>query len=75
MARSCAPVRDEEVAKLSEIDDVVDTFRAILETLALMKVDMANCMLDSARKVIIGNSVEYEKQKLKEYMNLYTRKI
>lgn len=72
MARSCAPVRDEEVAKLSEIDDVVDTFRGILETMTLMKLDMANCLMEAARKDVIANSVEYEKQKFKEYMNVYT---
>lgn len=72
MARSCAPVRDEEVAKLSEIDDVVDTFRGILETMTLMKLDMANCLLEAARKDVIAHSVEYEKQKFKEFMAVYT---
>lgn len=75
MARSCAPVRDEEVAKLNDINDVVDTFRGILETMTLMKLDMANCLLEAARKDVIAHSVEYEKQKFKEFRNVYTRKI
>lgn len=42
MSLACAPIRDEAVAKLREIDDIVDLFRGILETLALMKLDMAS---------------------------------
>lgn len=75
MARSCAPVRDEEVAKLNDINDVVDTFRGILETMTLMKLDMANCLLEAARKDVIAHSVEYEKQKFKEFITVYTRKL
>lgn len=75
MARSCAPVRDEEVAKLNDITDVVDTFRGILETMTLMKLDMANCLLEAARKDVIAHSVEYEKQKFKEFITVYTRKL
>lgn len=72
MARSCAPVRDEQVAKLSEIEDVVETFRGILETMSVMKLDMANCILDSLKGGIISNSVEYEKKKFKDFLKLYT---
>lgn len=42
MSLACAPIRDETVAKLREIDDIVDLFRGILETLSLMKLDMAS---------------------------------
>lgn len=71
MSLSCAPIRDEQVAKLKEVDDVVETFRGILETLQVMKLDMANCILDTARNQVIANSVEYEKQKFKEYLEYY----
>lgn len=71
MAMSCAPVRDEHIAKLKEIQDVVELFRGILEALQLMKLDMANCLLDSARNDVIANSVEYEKQKFKQFLELY----
>lgn len=70
MSLACAPVRDDQVAKLKEIDDVIDTFRGIFETLTLMKLDMANCLLDAARNDVIANSVEYEKKKFKEYIDL-----
>lgn len=72
MAKSCAPVRDDEVNKLNEIEDVVQTFRGILEVMDLMKLDMANCLLDAARREVITHSVEYEKLKFNEYLKLYT---
>lgn len=72
MSLACAPIRDEAVAKLKEIDDIVELFRGILETLSLMKLDMANCLLNAARSEVIANSVSYEKQKFKEYLEYYT---
>lgn len=72
MAKSCAPVRDEEVHKLNDIDDVVPLFRGILEVMDLMKLDMANCLLEAARKDVVTHSVEYEKQKFNDYLKLYT---
>lgn len=71
MSLACAPIRDEAVAKLKETDDTVDLFRGILETLELMKLDMANCLLNAARSEVIANSVNYEKQKFKEYLEYY----
>ncbi|XP_055526010.1 T-complex protein 11-like protein 1 isoform X2 [Wyeomyia smithii] len=71
MALSCAPVRDEAIAKLKDIQDVLELFRGILEILAIMKLDMANCFLDAARNEVIANSVEYEKQKFKQFLELY----
>lgn len=72
MAKSCAPIRDEQVAKLREIDDVVDTFRGIMETLSLMRLDLANCLLDATRNEVVANSVEYEKKKFKKHLETYT---
>ena len=74
MAKSCAPVRDEAVAKLNDIEDVVLTFRGILEVMDLMKLDMANCLLDAARHDVITHSVEYEKLKFEKHLKLYTCK-
>lgn len=71
MARSCAPARDEQIHKLTQIDDVVETFKGILETMTLLKLDMTNYLLDSARKDILNHSVEYEKAKFKEYLEYY----
>ncbi|TDG43557.1 hypothetical protein AWZ03_010032 [Drosophila navojoa] len=71
LASMCAPARDEAVAKLREIDDVIDTFRGILEVMALMKLDMANFMVSAARNNIAANSVEYEKQKFSTFLREY----
>lgn len=71
MSLACAPIRDEQVAKLRKVEDVVDSFKGILETLELMKLDMANCILNAARSEVIANSVKYEQQKFKEYLEFY----
>lgn len=72
MARLCAPVRDEAVAALSQIPDTLDMFRGILEVMELMKLDMANCLIDSARKVVMTHSIEYEKKCFREHLDVYT---
>uniref|UniRef100_A0A1I8PQ93 T-complex protein 11-like protein 1 n=1 Tax=Stomoxys calcitrans TaxID=35570 RepID=A0A1I8PQ93_STOCA len=71
MSKSCAPARDEEMQKLAQTEDVVDTFKGILEMMKLMKLDMANFLLDFSRNEILANSVEYEKQKFNEYLEYY----
>lgn len=71
MTKSCAPARDEAIQNLEQIEDVVDTFKGILETMTLMKLDMANFLLDSARNDILAHSVEYEKEKFQEYLEYY----
>lgn len=71
MSLACAPIRDEQVAKLKEIEDTVELFKGILETLELMKLDMANCILNAARSEVIANSVKYEQEKFKEYLEFY----
>lgn len=75
MAKSCAPARDGDIKKLAEIDDVVEMFKGILETMTLMKLDMANFLLDFSRNEIMANSVEYEKQKFSEYLEYYKCKF
>lgn len=72
MARLCAPVRDDSVARLLTIPDTLDMFRGILEVMELMKLDMANCLIDSARKVVMTHSIEYEKECFREYLDVYT---
>ncbi|KAL5276577.1 TCP11 family protein [Megaselia abdita] len=71
MGKFCAPARDDEIKKLREIEDVVETFRGILDVMSLMKLDMANFLLNFARNDILANSVEYEKEKFKEYLEYY----
>lgn len=70
MSLACAPIRDEQVGKLKQIDDVVETFRAIMQTLSLMKLDMANTYLNAVRNDVVANTVEYERKKFKEYLEV-----
>uniref|UniRef100_A0A1A9ULR9 T-complex protein 11-like protein 1 n=1 Tax=Glossina austeni TaxID=7395 RepID=A0A1A9ULR9_GLOAU len=71
MGKSCAPARDELIQNLTKIKDIVNTFKAILETMTLMKLDMANFLLDFSRNEIMANSAEYEKQKFNKYLEYY----
>lgn len=71
MAKSCAPIRDKQIEELSQVEDVVDTFRGIMELLSVMKLDMANTLLSIARNDVVTNSIEYEKKKFKDYLNFY----
>lgn len=68
MSQLCAPVRDEEIAKLRETKDVVPLFQGILKMLDVMKLDMANFHIQQARPLIVSQSVEYEKIKFKEFL-------
>ncbi|XP_046747863.1 T-complex protein 11-like protein 1 isoform X2 [Diprion similis] len=70
MAKLCAPVRDENIAKLAQSTDVIETFRGILETLQLMKLDMANFTITLIRPEIVASSVEYEKKKFAEFLKV-----
>ncbi|XP_018333042.1 T-complex protein 11-like protein 1 [Agrilus planipennis] len=68
MSRLCAPVRDEKIKQLTEMTDVIDTFKGILETLDLMALDMANFTIDMVRPDIIAHSVELERKKFADYL-------
>ncbi|XP_075235299.1 T-complex protein 11-like protein 1 [Lycorma delicatula] len=70
MAKLCAPVRDENVRELAKETDTVNVFRKILEVLDLMKLDMANFTISMFRTDIIVKSVEYEKSKFKQFLEL-----
>ncbi|KAJ9601070.1 hypothetical protein L9F63_000805 [Diploptera punctata] len=72
MGKMCAPVRDEKIRELTQTRDVISMFKGILETLDLMKLDMANFAIDIFRPDIIANSVEYEKKKFAEFLNVQT---
>ncbi|XP_044734759.1 T-complex protein 11-like protein 1 [Chrysoperla carnea] len=70
MSKLCAPVRDDRIKELSETEDIVETFRGILETLDLMALDMANFTLNMARPNIIAQSVEYEREKFANFLKI-----
>ncbi|KAH9519420.1 hypothetical protein Btru_075491 [Bulinus truncatus] len=67
MARLCAPARDEKITEIRAILEVVPKFKAIMETLELMRRDMANFTIKQIRPYIQQNSIEYERKKFSEY--------
>jgi len=69
MGMLCAPVRDEKINELKTVKQVVPLFRGIMETLEMMKIDMANFTIQQARPLIVSKSVEYEKLKFKEFLD------
>nr|XP_045621956.1 T-complex protein 11-like protein 1 isoform X4 [Procambarus clarkii] len=68
MARLCAPVRDETIRNMMRETDVVSVFRGVMETLDLMRLDMANFTIQQIRPHIIAQSVTYEKNKFAEFL-------
>ncbi|XP_071533954.1 T-complex protein 11-like protein 1 [Panulirus ornatus] len=68
MARLCAPVRDETIRNLMRETDIIGVFRGVMETLDLMRLDMANFTIQQIRPHIIAQSVTYEKKKFAEFL-------
>jgi len=68
MGMLCAPVRDERLAELKEMTEVVPLFRGIMELLEQMKLDMANFTIQQVRPVIVSQSVTYEQLKFREWV-------
>lgn len=75
----CAPVRDDQVAGLRSIHDVVDLFKGIYEVLGVMKIDLANMAITSIRPYLQQQQFEYERTQFAELYKTssdlkYTRK-
>ncbi|KAG8237361.1 hypothetical protein J437_LFUL017595 [Ladona fulva] len=68
MSKLCAPVRDERIRELTQTTEIVPLFKGILETLDLMKLDMANFAIQQIRPQIMAQSVDYEKKKFAEFL-------
>jgi len=68
MSMLCAPVRDEAIAALKMETDVVKLFRGIMDTIEMMKLDMANFTIQTIRPTIEKESKEYERIKFKEFL-------
>ncbi|KFO77049.1 T-complex protein 11-like 1, partial [Cuculus canorus] len=68
MGTLCAPVRDEEIKKLKDINEIVPLFRAIFSVLDLMKMDMANFNINRIRLMLMQQSGEYEREKFQEFL-------
>ncbi|KAL1129969.1 hypothetical protein AAG570_012913, partial [Ranatra chinensis] len=70
MAKICAPVRDDEVKALSQVQELIPTLRGILEVLSKMKLDMLNFKLSSVKPDVVANSTNYEREKFHEYLEV-----
>ena len=53
MAKLCAPVRDDEIAQLRTITEVVPLFQSIMKTMDNMKLDMANFMVQQVFEFLL----------------------
>ncbi|CAN7995270.1 unnamed protein product [Ixodes hexagonus] len=69
MARMCAPVRDASVRDLLKVQGVVPLFRAIMEHLDLMELDMVNFTIQEARPLIKTQSASYAREKFQAYLD------
>jgi len=68
MATLCAPVRDEQIARLRQLTDIVPLYKEICELLSLMRVDMVNFAISQLRPMVKEHSVEYERNKFKSLL-------
>lgn len=70
MGKICAPGRDEKIQELKSMTDPVQIFRGVLETLTLMRLDLANFEIQMVRSRLMAQSVTYEKTKFAEALSL-----
>lgn len=73
MQRHCAPERDAAINQLisqqqQQVSSPSVTLRGIMETLELMRIDMANLHVQMVRPLLAAKSVEYERSKFEEYV-------
>lgn len=69
MSKLCAPARDSDLEKLSKVKEPVELFKGIMETLELLKLDMANFTIQQMRPHIQQQVVAYEQKKFKELLD------
>ncbi|XP_065668241.1 T-complex protein 11-like protein 2 [Hydra vulgaris] len=70
LSKLCAPVRDDEIKKLRNTQEIIPLLRGILELLNLMKIDLANYQLKALKPVLIQQAVSYEREKFEECMKV-----
>jgi len=68
MATLCAPVRDEQIAQLRQLTDIVPLYKEMCELLSLMRLDMVNFTINQLRPLVKEHSVEYERNKFKSLL-------
>ncbi|XP_059061041.1 T-complex protein 11-like protein 1 isoform X1 [Achroia grisella] len=70
MAKLAAPARDEMIQNITILTDTVDVFRSILETLEVLKLDLANTLIAMIRPHVQKESVQYERVKFDEMLKV-----
>lgn len=70
MAKLAAPARDEMIQNITTLTDTVDIFRSILETLEVLKLDLANTLIAMIRPHVQQESVHYERAKFDEILKV-----
>uniref|UniRef100_A0A1B6DRJ1 T-complex protein 11-like protein 1 n=1 Tax=Clastoptera arizonana TaxID=38151 RepID=A0A1B6DRJ1_9HEMI len=70
MQKICSPARDEKILQLKQEQNVISVFKGVLETLELMRLDMANFTIEAYKPYLIANSIDYEKNKFKEFLSI-----
>ncbi|XP_049878416.1 T-complex protein 11-like protein 1 [Pectinophora gossypiella] len=70
MAKLAAPARDEMIQNITKLTDTVDIFRAILETLEVLKLDLANTLIAMIRPHVQKESVHYERAKFDDMLKV-----
>lgn len=68
LSKLCAPARDEQVKKILQNQNIVEIFKEVFSLMDTMKVDMANFQLQTIKPHLLLQSIEYERNKFKEYL-------
>ncbi|KAG4088630.1 hypothetical protein H8356DRAFT_1723809 [Neocallimastix lanati (nom. inval.)] len=66
MLQLCAPVRDEAIKKIYDMEKPVQKIKGILNQLDNMKIDLANYNIKKFRPYLKEIAVDYERKKFKE---------
>ncbi|KAM4677524.1 T-complex protein 11-like protein 2 isoform 1-T4 [Discoglossus pictus] len=68
MSKLCAPIRDDDVKKLTATGDIVQMLRDVFHVLDLMQMDMVNYTIQNIRPQLQSQLVEYERVKFQEIL-------
>ncbi|CAG8657283.1 16399_t:CDS:2 [Cetraspora pellucida] len=63
MLQICAPIRDEEIQGLKDLNDLAEIFQKLLNILDQMRLDLANYRVKAFRPYLKEHAIEYERRK------------
>ncbi|CAG8608740.1 27989_t:CDS:2 [Dentiscutata erythropus] len=66
MLQICAPVRDEEIKELKDLNDLAEIFQKLLNILDQMRLDLTNYRVKAFRPYIKEHAIEYERRKFEQ---------